>query len=68
MSCHIQNTRKDKVGSVCRDYANVMNMTVIGKGGFGKVYLYTSPSGSELAIKREKKVLKDSSLYFDSYT
>ena len=52
----MQNTRKDKVGTLCSDYTDVMKMTVIGKGGFGKVYLYTSPSGLQLAIKRERKV------------
>ena len=46
------------MGTVCSDYANVMVMEVIGKGGFGKVYLYTSPSGSQFAIKREQKVVQ----------
>ena len=44
------------VGSICSDYANLMSMRVIGTGGFGEVYLYTTPSGSQLAVKREKKV------------
>ena len=52
----MQSTRKDKVSILCSDYTDVMKMTVIGKGGFGKVYLYTSPSGLQLAIKRERKV------------
>ena len=45
------------VGSICSDFANVKSMTVIGKGAFGKVYLYTSISGKRLAIKREIKVI-----------
>ena len=31
-------------------------MSVIGTGGFGKVYKYTSGSGPQLAIKEETKV------------
>ena len=53
---HVEHKREDKVGTLCSDYTDVMKMTVIGKGGFREVYLYTSPSGSQLAIKRERKV------------
>ena len=45
------------MGTLCNDYANVMRLEEIGRGGFGKVYLYTLPSGSQLAIKREIKVV-----------
>ena len=44
------------MGALCNDYANVISLEEIGRGGYGKVYLYTLPSGSQLAIKREKKV------------
>lgn len=45
------------VGSVCTDYAKLKGMKPIGKGAFGKVYLYTSMSGERFAIKKEYKVL-----------
>ena len=44
------------IGSICNDYADLENYKEIGKGGFGKVYLYASPSDLQLAIKKEKQV------------
>jgi len=53
----LQKRRKDKVGSICNDYADLKSMKKVGEGGFGVVYLYTSPSGEKFAVKKEKNVL-----------
>ena len=43
------------IGTICKDYIGYQNMPVIGRGGFGKVYKYTS-SRNILALKNEIKV------------
>ena len=52
----LQKRRKDKIGSICNDFANLKSMKEIGRGGFGIVYLYTLTTGERLAIKKETKV------------
>ncbi|XP_065896980.1 uncharacterized protein [Dysidea avara] len=51
----IYENRKDKVGTICKTYSGYKNMPVLGTGGFGQVYKYTSGSGPRLAIKEETK-------------
>ena len=51
----LQKRRKDKVGSICTEFADLKCMKEIGKGGFGIVYMYTRASGEQLAVKQETK-------------
>ena len=53
----LQKKKKQMVGSICTDFAKLKSMAEIGKGAFGKVYLYISTSGDQFAIKKEIKVL-----------
>ena len=54
----LQNTRKEKIGTICEDYFNLKErFRQLGKGGFGKVYKYIqSDTGERLAVKIEEKV------------
>ena len=51
----LQKRRKDKVGSICTEFADLKCMKEIGRGGFGIVYMYTQASGEQLAVKQETK-------------
>ena len=56
--CDLQKIRKDKIGTICKEYVNVKErFKVLGKGGFGKVYKYEQPDNKQrLAIKIEERV------------
>ena len=53
----MQNTRKDKVGTLCSDYTDVMKMTVIGEGFRKGLSVHLTIRTTASHQKREKGLL-----------